>query len=151
MLNAAFSRELTMLEGLNRAGNIPKDSDFIPMNFSMDVGTASPSALYLNGFDARYMERAGGDYFPTRIIVKGEYTSDPKTDMRDIPTRYKDILKHMHSLSRRFPSIREGFTLYVDGSAIDTIELLKAYATELVHEDATLDFKWLDIQPQKDK
>lgn len=153
MLNADFSRELMMLEGLNRKGNVPDDTYFIPMNFSMDIGNVS--TFYMNGVDSRYLVRAGGATYPTRLITKGEYTDDVKTDMRDMPSRYKDILRHIHRLSIRFPEVRRGtkgnkFEMFVDGSAIHAIELLKAFAVELENEEG-MDFSWLAIVPQTDK
>lgn len=149
-LNADFGRELILMEGLNKSGNVPKDSEFLPMNMSMDVGNIS--AIYCNGYDMRYMVKASGKYFPTRIITKGEYTSDVKTDPRDIPSRYKDILRHIHAMANRFPTMRQGkFPLYIDGSATETIELLKTYAIELQNENGMYDFSFLQILRQSDK
>lgn len=139
---ATFAQELTILNSLQRE-NIPKDMDFIPINMSMDVGTASASVLYLNGFDARYMVSDGMNYYPTRIITKGEIVSDPKNPMHgdSIKERYKRILRHIQHLSRRFPEIKKGITLHVDGSAIDTIELLKTFVVNMRYEDPAFDLE----------
>lgn len=149
--NSTFGRQLDVMEGLNRAGNVPKDEDFIPKNLSLDVG--STSAMYMNGWDARYTVSDFEDYYPTRLITKGEWYSDIKTDVRSQKERWKSLLKHIHQLAYRFPEIRrEGITLWVDASATDTIDLLAAYANEMLWEDATFDVaNWLNIKGQSQK
>lgn len=147
--NSTFGEELMMMQSLNNGGNIPNDIDFVPINFSMDVGTASPSAVYLNGVDGRYLVNG----LPTRIITKAELVVDPKKDFRPLADRYKSILEHIWNLSRRFPSIKEGIYLFVDGSAVETVELLKAYIQELKHKyGPTFDIEeWLEIKLQDSK
>lgn len=151
MLNADFERELNMMKGLNRAGNIPKDTDFIPMNMSMDVGTGSSTMLYLNGYDGRFMVKGGGKYYPTRIITKGEFHIDSHKDLRDIPSKIESILKHIHGLSQRFPTMLKGFNLFVDGSAVEFMELMRNGAKDLNHQHPTYNFDWLNIIPQNSK
>lgn len=148
--NSWFSNELNFME--NRQKDIPTDSEFIPMNLSMDVGITSPSTLYLNGFDGRYMVKQDGDYYPTRGITKGEWSTKVENEDRDIPTKYKDMLWHIFRLSRRFPEMRDGFDLWVDGSAKETVELLKAYIQEIKQESPHFDIdNWLTIKLQMDK
>lgn len=147
-LNADFGRELMLMEGLNRKGNIPNEMEFVPMNFSMDVGNVS--TFYMIGADSRYLVKAGGEYYPTRLIAKAEYTDDVKKDLRPLPERYKDILRHMYKQAIRYPEIKDGFDLFVDGSATHAIELLKAFAEDLRQEE-NIDLSWLRILPQMDK
>lgn len=99
--NSSFGAELSVMEGLNRGGNIPDDLDFVPINFSMDIGTSAVSAFYVNGVDSRYLIKSGGDIYPTRLITKGEYIIDPKVDLRGIKERYQDLLRHIYKLGIR--------------------------------------------------
>ncbi|MFV0535294.1 MAG: hypothetical protein ACK5MR_16825 [Cumulibacter sp.] len=99
--NSTFGAELAVMEGLNRGGNIPDDRDFVPINFSMDIGTSAVSAFYVNGVDSRYLTKSGGDIYPTRLITKGEYIINPRVDLRGIKERYKDLLIHIYKLGNR--------------------------------------------------
>ncbi|MFV0535466.1 MAG: hypothetical protein ACK5MR_17720 [Cumulibacter sp.] len=134
--NSSFGSELTVMEGLNRGGNIPQDQDFHPVNFSMDIGTAAASVFYVNGVDTRYVIKSGNDFYPVRLITKGEYVIDPKKDLSSSKERYMKFLHYVYKLSLRWPTIRRtGINLYIDGSAIDTVELLKAYIKEIENEN----------------
>lgn len=151
--NSTFGPELSVMESLNRGNNIPNDVDFLPMHFSMDVGSASPSALYLMGADKRYLVKSGGDYYPTRVIAKSEISTSPADDMLSMEERYKNILRHIWNQAKRWPEMRKkGINIYVDGAAYDAMELIKAYAREMQNENPLFDVAdWLEIVPQTQK
>ncbi|MFV0533018.1 MAG: hypothetical protein ACK5MR_05115 [Cumulibacter sp.] len=138
--NSTFENELIVMEQQQK--NIPTDIHFTPLCFSMDIGTSSPSAFYIIGADNRYMVTSGSTVLPLKIVAKGEYSTDPKNDIMTIPERYKHFLTYVWKLGFRFPELKnrkEKIILYVDGSAKDTIELFKAYITELRYENDAFD------------
>ncbi len=150
--NSTFGAELTLMESLNNGNNLPNDLEFLPLNLSLDVGSASASAFYLIGADKRYLVRSGGKNYPTRLVARSELVLDPKKDFSSIEQRYKKILTHIYKLKYRYPEITKGINLYVDGSALDAIELMKAYIKELNNEDPSFDLdKWLNVIPQSQK
>lgn len=149
-LNSYFGEELTLLEELNFGDNIPSDVDFLPLGFGMDVGTKSPSAVYLMGVDKRTIVKGVDSYYPTRLVVKSEIYLE-SNDGRTSEKRYKDTLIKIHEMAKRFPELRKGSKLFVDGSALDTIELLKAYAIQLGETINGFDLSWLQVVPQNKK
>lgn len=151
--NSVFGMELAVMESLNRGSNIPDDISFQPLHFSMDVGASSPSALYLIGVDKRYNVRMAGTSYPTRIVAKSEFSTSPKDDLLSMEERYKNILIHIWNQAKRWPEIRQrGIRIFVDGSAYEAMELMKAYAREMENENPLFDVaKWLEVVPQLDK